>query len=167
MSTILEELEPDAWPVAVGQRGMRSTGAAVGTATALLEIGATMSGARMMLFTAGAPTVGAGAVATLSLEDRMRQHVELQKGGAPLFAGADAYYDKISQRLAKNGHVCDLFACALDQLGLLEMRHLVEKTGGTLVNHEGFRGGVQGDVFTSTLLKMFEPGSPPPPGLPS
>jgi len=157
MSTILEELEPDSWPVALGQRGMRSTGAALGTATSLLEIGATMSSARLMLFTGGPCTIGEGAVATLNLEERMRQHVELQNGTAPLFDRADKYYDSIAKRLSKNGHACDVFACALDQLGLLEMRHLVEKSGGTLVNHEGFRGGVQGDVFTSTLLKMFEP----------
>jgi len=156
MSTILEELEPDAWPVQTGRRPMRCTGAALGAATALLELAAAQSASRLMLFTGGPCTVGDGAVATLSLEDRMRQHVELQKGTAPLFAPADKYYEGIARRLVKIGHTCDLFACALDQLGLLEMRHLVEKTGGQLVNHEGFRGGVQGDVFTKTLLTMFE-----------
>merc|ERR1719337_582244 len=37
------------------------------------------------------------------------------------------------------------------------MRHLVEKTGGYMVNHEAFAGGVQGDVFVQSLMKMFTP----------
>jgi len=50
----------------------------------------------------------------------------------------------------------DVFACALDQVGLCEMRHTWERTGGSLVNHEAFKGGVQGDVFVQSLMKIFE-----------
>ena len=52
----------------------------------------------------------------MNLEERMRQHVELQKGTAPLYANADKYYEAIARRLVKLGDVCDVFACALDQV---------------------------------------------------
>ena len=55
-------------------------------------------------------------------------------------------------RMNKANIVCDLFAMALDQLGLLEMRFLTEMTGGNLVNHESFRGGVQGKHSAAVLM---------------
>jgi len=96
-------------------------------------------------------------VVSTNMEERLRSHQELEKGQAPHFGTADKYYSDLSDRLVKCGHVCDIFACSLDQLGLLEMRHVVEKTGGIIVNHEAFQGGVQGDVFVQSLMKMFQP----------
>ena len=51
----------------------------------------------------------------------------------------------------RTGHAIDLFVCALDQCGLLEMRSLFEKTGGFIVMHDTF----EKQVFKESFLKMF------------
>jgi len=156
LSAILEDLQQDPWPVQTGYRPLRCTGAALSVATSLLELGFQGTGGHVMLFASGPCTVGDGMVVSTALEERLRSHHDIRKETAPWYAKADQFYKGIANRLVKNGHVCDLFACSLDQLGLMEMRHLVETTGGCLVNHEAFKGGVQGDVFVQSLMKMFE-----------
>jgi len=156
LSTILEEMQPDPWPVQPGHRPLRCTGAATSLASALLELGFSGSGSRLMLFIGGACTLGPGQVVSTNLEERIRSHQELTGGNAPHYAAADKFYSWLADRLVKNGHCMDVFACALDQLGLCEMRHCWERTGGTLVNHEAFKGGSQGDVFVQSLMKIFE-----------
>jgi len=156
LSTILEDLQPDPWPVQPGHRPLRCTGAACSLASSLLELGFNGSASRLMLFIGGACTLGPGQVVSTNLEDRIRSHQELQGGTAPHYANADKFYDWLATRLVKNGHCMDVFACALDQVGLCEMRHCWERTGGSLVNHEAFKGGVQGDVFVQSLMKIFE-----------
>eukprot|EP00066_Takifugu_rubripes_P022066 XP_011611332.1 PREDICTED: protein transport protein Sec23B-like isoform X1 [Takifugu rubripes] len=65
------------------------------------------------------------------------------------------YYEALATRLAANGHSLDMYACALDQTGLLEMKCLPNLTGGHIVmgdcvsdNHnapipQGDRGVIQ------------------------
>lgn len=63
----------------------------------------------------------AGQVVSTNLEERIRSHQELQGGSAPHYANADKFYDWLSNRLVKNGHCMDVFACALDQVGRCEI----------------------------------------------
>lgn len=39
------------------------------------------------------------------------------------------YYEALSNRAAENGHSIDIYACALDQTGLLEMKCCSNLTG--------------------------------------
>lgn len=39
------------------------------------------------------------------------------------------YYEALANRSATNGHSIDIYACALDQTGLLEMKCLSNLTG--------------------------------------
>lgn len=39
------------------------------------------------------------------------------------------YYETLSNRTADNGHSIDIYACALDQTGLLEMKCCSNLTG--------------------------------------
>lgn len=48
-------------------------------------------------------------------------------------------------RTATNGHCLDIYSCALDQTGLLEMKQLCNSTGGHMV---------MGDSFNSSLFKQ-------------
>lgn len=48
----------------------------------------------------------------------------------------------MARRGAQIGAVVDVFACALDQIGIAEMRCCVEKTGGFLVQDDSFTHGV-------------------------
>ena len=51
----------------------------------------------------------------------------------------------------------DVFACSLDQVGLLEMKNLVEATGGIMVLGDSF---VQ-SVLKESLLRVFYPEDDP------
>merc|ERR1711973_552190 len=51
----------------------------------------------------------------------------------------------LAKRAADNGHAIDLYACSLDQTGLLEMRACCNMTGGNMV---------MGDSFNSSLFKQ-------------
>ncbi len=51
----------------------------------------------------------------------------------------------LAKRAADNGHAVDLYSCALDQTGLLEMKSCCNNTGGHMV---------MGDSFNSTLFKQ-------------
>lgn len=51
-----------------------------------------------------------------SLSDPIRSHKDLDKDSAPHFHKAVKFYEGLSKQLVHQGHVLDLFACALDQV---------------------------------------------------
>jgi len=54
-------------------------------------------------------------IVSKSLSEPIRSHKDLDKGSAPLYNKAVKFYEDISKQLVNQGHVLDLFACALDQ----------------------------------------------------
>lgn len=58
LTTILEQLQRDPWPVANDHRPLRCTGTALGVAIGLLEATNQSGGCRIMLFCGGAATEG-------------------------------------------------------------------------------------------------------------
>lgn len=46
-----------------------------------------------------------------------------------VFICVPQYYEAMANRTAVNGHCIDIYACALDQSGLLEMKCLSNLTG--------------------------------------
>jgi protein transport protein SEC23 len=58
LTTILEQLLRDPWPVANDRRPLRCTGTALGVAIGLIEAANQNGGALVMLFCGGAPTEG-------------------------------------------------------------------------------------------------------------
>jgi protein transport protein SEC23 len=52
----------------------------------------------------------------LSLSESIHSHKDLDKGSAPLYSIVVKFYEDISKQLVNQGHVLDLFACALDQV---------------------------------------------------
>ena len=65
---------------------------------------------------------------------------------------ATKFYDECALRAARNGHAVDVFSCALDQTGLMEMKRLCKETGGHMILCEGF----EHEVFKKSLVKMFD-----------
>ncbi len=61
------------------------------------------------------------------------------------------HYDQLAKRAVKSGHVVDIHACSLDQVGLLEMRHLVKRTGGVSILADDF----DGEMFKKSFHKIF------------
>ena len=82
-----------------------------------------------MTFVGGPCTHGPGAIVSKELSKTMRSHNDLLKGLAPMFKDACQHYEGLADRCVRNSHVVDIFACSLDQVGLLEMKRCVEKTG--------------------------------------
>jgi hypothetical protein len=61
------------------------------------------------------------------------------------------FFKEMGLKASKNGHAIDIFACSLDQAGLMELCPLVEETGGYVVMTESFKT----DVFKESLKKIF------------
>ncbi|XP_014212408.1 protein transport protein Sec23A [Copidosoma floridanum] len=145
LTDLLGELQRDPWPVGSGKRSLRSTGVALSVATGLLEASYANTGARIMLFVGGPCSQGPGQVVTDDLRQPIRSHHDIQKDNAKHMKKATKHYDSLATRAAANGHIIDIYSCALDQTGLLEMRQCCNSTGGHMI---------MGDSFNSSLFKQ-------------
>jgi protein transport protein SEC23 len=151
LTSILEELQPDPWPIKERTRSKRCTGTALSIATALAEIGYSGFGARLVTFVGGPCTIGPGMVVGQEFKEQMRFHNDLRSDRAPHFKKSVEFYNSIAQRLVKNSHACDIFAANLDQCGVMEMRSCMENTGGDLLLTDSFDNA----VFKQTYLRYF------------
>ena len=52
------------------------------------------------------------------LEESVRSHQDLEKGIAKLFKPAEKHFTQLGDAMIECGHVIDVFACALEQVGL-------------------------------------------------
>ncbi|CDP09314.1 unnamed protein product [Coffea canephora] len=154
LSSIFEELQKDPWPVPADQRAARCSGTALSVAAHLLGICVPGSGARIMAFLGGPSTEGPGSIVSKTLSEPIRSHKDLDKDSAPLYHKAVRFYEGISKQLVHQGHVLDVFACALDQVGVAELKAVVEKTGGFVVLAESFGHS----VFRDSLKRVFQSG---------
>uniref|UniRef100_A0A5B7AE00 Protein transport protein SEC23 n=1 Tax=Davidia involucrata TaxID=16924 RepID=A0A5B7AE00_DAVIN len=154
LNSVLEELQKDPWPVPADQRAMRCTGTALSVAAHLLGACVPGSGARIMAFIGGPSIEGPGAIVTKKLSEPMRSHKDLDNDSAPYYHKAVKFYEELSKQLVHQGHVLDLFACALDQVGVAELKIAVEKTGGLVVLAESFGHS----VFKDSLKRVFQSG---------
>ncbi|KAM0850551.1 hypothetical protein ACQ4PT_053010 [Festuca glaucescens] len=152
LNSVIEELQKDPWPVSADQRASRCTGAALSVAAGLLGVCVPGSGARIMAFIGGPSTEGPGSIISKPLSEPIRSHKDLDKGSAPLYNKAVKFYEEIASQLVHQGHVLDLFACALDQVGVAEMKVAVERTGGIIVLAESFGHS----VFKDSLRRIFQ-----------
>ncbi|XP_010278785.1 PREDICTED: protein transport protein SEC23-like isoform X2 [Nelumbo nucifera] len=152
LTSVLEELQKDPWPVQADQRAIRCTSTALSVATSLLGACVPGSGARIMAFIGGPSTEGPGAIVSKSLSEPIRSHKDLDKDSAPFYQKAVKFYEALSKQLVNQGHVLDLFVCALDQVGLAELKVAVERTGGLVVLAESFGHS----IFKDSLKRIFQ-----------
>lgn len=154
LGALLEDLQRDAWPVQSVHRPMRCTGMALTVAAGLLGACVPGTGARIMAFLGGPCTEGSGTIVSKELSDPIRSHKDLEKDAAPFYHKAIKFYQGLSKQLVEQGHVLDLFACALDQVGVAEIKVAVERTGGLVVLAESFGHS----VFKNSFKRVFEAG---------
>ncbi|KAK2531894.1 Sec23b [Columba guinea] len=64
------------------------------------------------------------------------------------------YYETLANRTAASGHCIDIYACALDQTGLLEMKCCANLTGGHMVMGDSFNTS----LFKQTFQRVFNKG---------
>jgi protein transport protein SEC23 len=162
LEQVLEDLQKDPWPCQPDERVQRCTGTALSVALGLLETSVPRQGSRVMLFIAGPPTVGKGAIVSRSKKENIRSHTDLAKNQAPMYKPALEYYTALSEKAIANSIVVDVFACSLDQVGTLELKVLVSRSGGLIVLADKF----DQSVFRESLRRAFErqpdaPGAAP------
>ena len=145
LGELLSELQRDPWTVPQGKRYLRSTGAALAIAVGLLESTYPNTGGRVLTFTGGPCSQGPGQVVDDELKHPIRSHHDIHKDNAKFMKKAIKHYDALAMRAATNGHCIDIYSCALDQTGLMEMKQCCNSTGGHMV---------MGDSFNSSLFKQ-------------
>ncbi|KPI88100.1 putative Protein transport protein Sec23 [Leptomonas seymouri] len=161
--SLMEELEEDGTPVPASKRPLRATSTAVEAATYLMEAlapphlsprqlqamygndskaattaaaaiaRATVKMGKILLFTGGPCTRGAGAVTSTDKADMMRFHRDIIEGDTPFYAAAFDFYSALEPRLTAANACLDVFAQSLDQVGVMEMRRCIDNTGGSLI----------------------------------
>lgn len=82
-----------------------------------------------MLFIGGPCSQGPGQVLNDDLKEPIRSHHDIHKDNAKYMKKAIKHYDALALRAATNGHTIDIYSCALDQTGLMEMKSCVNSTG--------------------------------------
>ncbi|ORY95407.1 protein transporter SEC23 [Syncephalastrum racemosum] len=155
LTSILENLQRDPWPVANDKRAQRCTGVAMSVAVGLLETTFPNTGARVMLFSGGPATEGPGMVVSNELREPIRSHHDIEKETAKYYKKATKYYDALAKRAATNGHTIDIFAGCLDQIGLLEMKAMVNSTGGFMILADSFNTA----IFKQSFMRLFQKDS--------
>ncbi|XP_017779684.1 PREDICTED: protein transport protein Sec23A isoform X2 [Nicrophorus vespilloides] len=145
LTDLIGELQKDPWPVPQGKRSLRSTGAAMSIAVGLLECTYANTGARIMMFLGGPCSQGPGQVVNDDLKQPIRSHHDIHKDNAKYMKKGIKHYEGLAMRAASNSHCVDIYSCALDQTGLMEMKQCCNSTGGHMV---------MGDSFNSSLFKQ-------------
>ncbi|KAL7268370.1 GTPase-activating protein S23 [Rhizina undulata] len=152
LTNALEQLQKDPWPVANDKRPLRCTGVALSVAVGLLETSFANTGARIMLFAGGPGTEGPGMVVGPELREPIRSHHDIERDNIKYYKKAIKYYESMAKRVAHNGHIVDIFAGCLDQVGLLEMKSLANSTGGLMILTDSFTSS----MFRQSFAKIFD-----------
>jgi protein transport protein SEC23 len=88
LTTTIEQLQKDPWPVANDRRPTRCTGAALGIAVGLMESSFPNAGARIMLYAGGPCTEGPGMVVGSELKEPIRSHHDIERDNAKYYRKA-------------------------------------------------------------------------------
>ncbi|EGE86666.1 GTPase-activating protein S23 [Blastomyces dermatitidis] len=152
ITNVLEQLQRDPWPVANDRRPLRCTGVALSVAVGLMETSFQGAGGRIILFTSGPATEGPGLVVGPQLKEPMRSHHDIDRDNIKYYKKAVKFYENLAKRVSHNGHIVDIFAGCLDQVGLLEMKGLVNSTGGHMVLTDSFTSS----QFKQSFVRVFD-----------
>ncbi|KAK8215166.1 GTPase-activating protein S23 [Zalaria obscura] len=152
LTNALEQLQRDPWPVANDKRALRCTGVALSVGVGLMESSFQNAGGRIMLFTGGAATEGPGMVVGPELKEPIRSHHDIDKDNIKYYKKALKFYDALAKRTAHNGHIIDIFAGCLDQVGLLEMKGLSNSTGGHMILTDSFTSS----MYKQSFARVFD-----------
>jgi len=152
LSSIIEELSVDPFPVAVGFRPERACGTAIDIAVRLLEfMKCPSSCGKVVLLTGGPATRGPGSVVGIKKDEMLRFHRDFMDGNVPHYQAALTFYNDIAARLLQQRASLDAFAESFDQVGITELRRCVNQTGGCFVCGDTF----DHDMFTFSFERLF------------
>ncbi|KAJ3261784.1 GTPase-activating protein S23 [Boothiomyces macroporosus] len=106
---------------------------------------------RILLFSGGAATEGPGMIVSPELREAIRSHHDLDKDTAKHWKKAQKFYDGLATRCTEKSISVDIFAGCLDQIGLMEMKNLVNSTNGFIVLADSFSS----TVFKQSFTRLF------------
>lgn len=155
LTNILESLQQDPWPVANDKRPARCTGVAVSVAVSLMENAFPNTGGRIMLFSGGPSTQGPGMVVGTELRESIRSHHDIERDNIKYYKKAIKFYESLAKKASTNGHIIDIFAGCLDQIGMLEMKSLTNFTGGHMILSDAFSSS----IFKQSFQRVFNTDS--------
>lgn len=154
VNSFLDDLTPDMFEKQTGERKANCAGLALHVAVTLLESVCNGEPSRICLFLGGSCNIGPGKIVGIKLLETIRNYVDFEKGNTNVnyFKPAVEYYSNIASRAYKAGQIIDVFSCCLNQVGLLEMKCLVEKTGGYMILTDSFST----ILFKDSFKKIFD-----------
>jgi protein transport protein SEC23 len=89
LTSILENITRDPWPVGNDKRPLRCSGVAISVAIGLLETTFPQTGARIMVFAGGPATEGPGMVVSHELKESIRSHHDIDRDSAKHYKRAN------------------------------------------------------------------------------
>lgn len=153
VTKIIELFKADSFKVEKYHRRERATGCAINIAFSILSTLYPKLGSRIMLFTGGPSTIGSGQIVGTSFTEPLRSHHDLLRDSKvkKKYKSNVQFYQNIAEKASVNGHTIDIFIGCYDQVGLNEMRSLVDKTGGVIVQSDSFTSA----IFKQSLIKFL------------
>lgn len=150
---VISELEPDSHVVLRENREQRATGAAL--QLAVNAFSQTGISTRFVSIIGGPCTIGPGKVVDIPLKTTIRVYMDIFEGNenAGHMKAAKKFYDELSNTIINNKCTMDMWAYGLDQFGLLEMKEMVNQSGGLLAMHEQFNHF----IFQQSFERFYEP----------
>ena len=153
LTTLIDDLEADLWPVPRDNRPMRCTGAAVSVGAALLDALFPQVPSRILNFVSGVCSEGPGRASDTSKENLIRGHADIRDNTTPAksWGTSTAFFDTIMKKMVLNSHVLDVFSACLDQTGIAEMKNCIQFTGGILIMVDSWKK----PHFKTSLTQYF------------
>ena len=147
--SILDDLQHDEWPVQDGHRSLRCNGAVISAASALLECRNACG--TVEFFVTGPCTFGPGMIVSDDLKEQMRTHTDIQQERIKYVNNATNHYKSIAEKLSAKFVSVNIFACSMDQIGILEMSSLCTMTNGYITMHESYLHETLNETFGRLL----------------
>ena len=151
LTSFVDKLDMDSFPVPKGERAPRCTGAAMHIATTLLEASFPQDGGQVLVFTSGPITKGPGKMATEKIVEPVRQHSDIEKNKAPLTTQAVQFFTQLGARASEKGIVINYMSASFEETGLFEVEPCILNTGGWLTSCESWTE----ENISQTLVKYF------------
>ncbi|MCQ2819938.1 MAG: Sec23/Sec24 zinc finger-containing protein [archaeon] len=160
INSFLDDLFPDPFPQGHAERRSNCAGLALNVAITLLESVHNGEPSRILLFSGGPCNIGDGKIVDIKLTETIRNYLDFEKGNENTyhFKNAIKYYEELADRAFKANQIIDIYSCCLNQIGLLEMKFLVERTGGIMLLTDSFSTIPFKDTF-SKLMDVDEDGN--------
>lgn len=78
-----------------------------------------------------------GKIVNIPLKSHIRSYVDIfdKNESTEFVAASTAFYDGLTKVITENRHTMDIWSYGLDQFGLMEMKNMVNSSGGMLAMH--------------------------------